>query len=172
MELRALTVAVMQKNDCCVMCRKTELTFLVSGFWTLYFRSRKSEMHCMEHWAKKIRNIAPKLVQNTFGQFWKRLKAFFEFRNFFEFFENFRRLDPPWNTGQKNFFKKITLKYVQNTFAHFWERFWAFMEFWKFFVFFWNISKNRPSMEQWEKTFFFEKKPQKTFGHLGTFWTI
>ncbi len=34
--------------------------------------------------------------RNDFGQFWI-------FENFFlDFFENFRRLDPPWNTGQKN----------------------------------------------------------------------
>ena len=109
---------------------------------------------------KKIRNIAPKFVQNTFGHFWKRLKAFFEFRNFFVFFENFRRLDLPWNTGQKNFFKKITPKHVQNTFEHFWERFWVFMEFWSFLIFFWNLSKIRHSVEQWEKTFFSKKAPK------------
>ncbi len=33
---------------------------------------------------------------NDFGHFWI-------FENFFDFFENFRRLDPPWNTGQKTF---------------------------------------------------------------------
>ena len=40
-----------------------------------------------------------------------------------------KRLDPPWNTGQKKFFEKITPKHVQNTFGHFRERFWAFLEF-------------------------------------------
>ena len=115
MELRTLTLAVMQKNDCCVMCRQTELIFLVSGIWTLYFKSRKSEMHCVEHWAKKnFKNIAPKLVQNTLGHFGKPLKAFFELCNFFDFFENFRRLYPPWNIGKKLIFPKKP----QNTFGH------------------------------------------------------
>ena len=59
---------------------------------------------------------------NDFGLFWN-----FEF--FLIFFENFRRLDPPWNTEQKKNFKKINPKPVQNTFGHFWERFWAFLQF-------------------------------------------
>ncbi len=58
---------------------------------------------------------------NDFGHF-----SIFE--NFFDFFEIFRRLDPPWNTGQKKFRKK-TPKDVQNTFGHFRERFWAFLDF-------------------------------------------
>ena len=62
-----------------------------------------------------------------------------EFWNFFDFFVKIRRLDPPWNTGQKKFFEKITLKHLQNTFGHFWERFWAFLEFWNFFDFFENF---------------------------------
>ena len=44
---------------------------------------------------------------------------------FFDFFENFRRLDLPWKTGQK-FFEKFAPKHVQNTFGYLWERFWAF----------------------------------------------
>ena len=72
---------------------------------------------------------------NDFGHFWERFWAFLEFLKFFDFLKNFRRLDPPWNTGQKNFFEKITPKHVQNTFGHFWEQFWAFLEFLKFFDF-------------------------------------
>ena len=49
--------------------------------------------------------------------------------------KTFRRLDPPWNTGQNNFFEKITPKLVQNMFGHFWERFWAFLTIWNFFDF-------------------------------------
>ena len=56
---------------------------------------------------------------NTFGHFWN-------FENIF--FENFRRLDIPWKTGQK-FFEKFAPKHVQNRFGYFWERFWAFLEF-------------------------------------------
>ena len=58
--------------------------------------------------------------ENTFGYCWN-------FENFF-FFENFRRLDIPWKTGQK-IFEKFAPKKVQNMFGDFWERFWAFLEF-------------------------------------------
>ena len=70
---------------------------------------------------KKIfEKIAPKHVQNMFGHFWERFRAFLHFLKFFDLFEKFRRLDPPpWNTGQKNFFEKINPKHVQNTFGHF-----------------------------------------------------
>ena len=36
----------------------------------------------MDYWAKKVGKIAPKHVQNTFGHFWKRLRAIFEFWSF------------------------------------------------------------------------------------------
>ena len=76
---------------------------------------------------KKIfRKIAPKHVQNTFGHFWGRFRAFLKFLKIFDLFENFRRLDPPWNTGQKKFFEKITqnmsktrLDTFGNDFGHF-----------------------------------------------------
>ena len=91
----------------------------------------------MEQWAKIFfRKIAPKHVQNTFGHFWGRFRAFLKFLKIFDLFENFRRLDPPWNTGQKKFFERFRAffrknypKHVQNTFGHFWERFCAFLQF-------------------------------------------
>ena len=84
----------------------------------------------MEHWAKNFfKKINPKHVQNMFGHFWERFRAFLHFLKIFDLFENFRRLDPPWNTEQKNFFEKYNPKHVQNTFGHFWERFWTFLEF-------------------------------------------
>ena len=55
---------------------------------------------------------------NNFGHFWN-------FENIF--FENFRRLDPPWNTGHKVFkknFPKTCSKHVWIL----WEHFWAFLE--------------------------------------------
>ena len=58
------------------------------------------------------------------------------FEKFLIFFENFRRIDPPWKTEQKKIFEKINPKHVQNTFGHFWERFWAFLQFGKVFDFF------------------------------------
>ena len=54
---------------------------------------------------------------------------FCSLEKFFHFFENFRRIDPPWNTEQKKILEKINPKHVQNTFGHFWERFWAFLQF-------------------------------------------
>ena len=55
---------------------------------------------------------------NTFGHFWN-------FENIF--FENFRKLDPPQNTGQKNFSENLTqnkfktlLDTFGNDFGHFW----------------------------------------------------
>ena len=39
--------------------------------------------------------ITPKHVQNTFGHFWERFWALLQFRKVFDFFENFRQLDPP-----------------------------------------------------------------------------
>ncbi len=68
---------------------------------------------------------------NDFGHF-----SIFE--NFLIFFEIFRRLDPPWNTGQKNFSKKLTqnmfktrLDTFGNDFEHFWniENFLIFLKF-------------------------------------------
>ncbi len=49
---------------------------------------------------------------NDFGLFW-----IFEV---FDFFENFRRLDPPWNTGQKFCFRK---KHPKTCSKHVWTLF-------------------------------------------------
>ena len=81
----------------------------IFGIWKLFWFLRKfsetrpSMEHCTKNFFEKI---TPKLVQNTLGHFLERFRAFLEFGNFFDFFENFRRLDPPWNTGQKVFSKK------------------------------------------------------------------
>ncbi len=47
---------------------------------------------------------------NDFGHFWN-------FENFSIFFENFRRLDRPWNTGQIFFSKK---NYPKTCSKHVW----------------------------------------------------
>ena len=46
------------------------------------------------------------------GHFGKRLNAFFELWIFFNFFEIFRRLNPPWNSGKKLFLPKKAPKHV------------------------------------------------------------
>ena len=95
---------------------KPNSIFLSPEKWPHIFKSRKSEKPCMEHWAKKFGKIALKHVQNTFGHFWKRLWSVLEFWNFFDYFENFRKTDPPWNTGQ-NF---VSRKLPQNMFKTSW----------------------------------------------------
>ena len=125
----------------------------------------------MEHWAKIFfGKITPKLVQNTFGQFGNDFGHFWKIEKIFSFFtETFRRLDTPWNTGQKIFSKKLPRKHVQNTFAHFWERFWAFLEFWKLFDFLKTFRRLDPPWNTGQKKFS-KKLPQNMFKtRLDTF---
>ena len=90
----------------------------------------------MEHWAKKLfEKVNPTLVQNTFAHFWERFWAIMEFWNIFDFLKTFRRLDPPWNTGQKNCSKKLTqhlFKTLLRTFGNDFGQLWKFE---KFFIF-------------------------------------
>ena len=82
------------------------------------FESISKTRLSMEHWAKKFfQKITPKHVQNRFGNFWERFWAFFQFWKFFDFLKTFRSLNPPWNTGQKNFSKKM---YPKTCSKHFW----------------------------------------------------
>ena len=78
-----------------------------------------------------------KTIMDFFGSDFVRF--WLEFWNFFDFFENVRRLVLPWKTGQK-FFEKFAPKHVQNTygffgsdFVRFWLEFWKFFDFLKFF---------------------------------------
>ena len=74
-------------------------------FW--FFGKFSKTRPSTEHWAKSFfEKITLKQLQNTFGHFWGRFWAFLELWNFLNFFANFRKLDPPWNTGQKIFSKK------------------------------------------------------------------
>ena len=80
---------------------------------------------------EKVGKIAPKHVQNTFGQFWERFWAFLEFWKFFDFSEIFRRLDPPRNIGQKKFSEKLPqnmFKTRLNTIGNDFGPFWIFEE--------------------------------------------
>ena len=160
-------------------------------FW--FFWKFSKTRPSMEHWAKNFfERITLKHLQNTFGHFWDRIWAFLEFWKFFDSFENFRRLDPPSNTGQKFFSKRLTLNLFKtrldtfgNDFGLFWnfEIFFVFENFrldtfgddfghfgfLKLFWFFWKNSKTRPSMEHWAKIFFEKntlKHLQNTFGHF------
>ena len=74
------------------------------------------------------KNLPQNKFKTRLDTFGNDFRLFWNFENFWYFFENFRKLDPPWNTGQK-FFEKNAPKHVQNSFGYFWERFWAFLEF-------------------------------------------
>ena len=82
-----------------------------------------------------MEKINPKHVQNTFGHFWERFWAFFQFRKVFHFFENFRGLDPPWNTWQKKFSKKLTQNMFKTRLDTFGNDFGLFFNSEKFFIF-------------------------------------
>ena len=67
---------------------------------------------------------------DTFGN------DFDQFSNFAIFLKTFRRLDPPWNTGQKTFSKKLPqnmFKTRLDTFRNDFDRFWNFANFSKTF---------------------------------------
>ena len=72
----------------------------------------------MENWAKICRKNFPKTGSKQVWILLGTLLGIFRILKIF-FFENFRKLDPPWNTGYKIYSKKS----AQNTFGHFWERF-------------------------------------------------
>ena len=64
--------------------------------------------------------------RNDFDHFW----------NFANFLKTFRRLDPPWNTGQKNFSKKLhqnKFKTRLDTFGNDFGHLWNFANFLKTF---------------------------------------
>ena len=162
-------------------------------FWK-FPKTQPSMEHCAKNFLEKI---TLKQLQNTFGHFWERFWAclefwiffwfwkfsfghfwgrfwaFLEIWNFFDFFENFRRLDPPWNTGWKNFRKN----HPKTSSKHVWTLLRTILGIFgilKIFGFFWKFSKTRPSMEHWAKNFLEKitlKQLQNTFGHFWErFW--
>ena len=102
MGLRILNVTWMQ-NECLLSIvsenwthmfksRKLKSYFLVSGIWTLNFKFRKSEMHCMEHWAKKLSKTSPqslfKTRLDTFGDHYEHFWNFETFLIFLKILES------------------------------------------------------------------------------------
>ena len=120
------------------------------------------------------KNLPQNKFKTRLDTFGNDFRLFWNFENFWYFFENFRRLDPPWKTGQK-FFEKIAPKHVQNSFEYFWERFWAFLEFWNFFDFFENFWKLDHPWNTGQKIFekIAPKHVQNTFGFFcERFWAF
>ena len=100
-----------------------------------------------------------------FGHFWERFRAFLHFFKIFDLFENFRRLDPPWNTGQKKFFEKITQNMSKTRLKTFGNDFRLCCNFEKFLIFL-KIFDNSTLQGTLSKKSFSEKSPQNTFGHF------
>ncbi len=116
---------------------------------------------------KFFRKNYPKTCSKHVWTLLETILGIFRFLKIFWFFWKFRRIDPPWNTAQKNFFEKITRKHVQNTFGHFWERFWAFLEYWKFFGFFENFEESTLHGTL-RKKFFRKNYPKTCSKHVWT----
>ncbi len=85
---------------------------------------------------------------DTFGNDFEQFSIF---GNFLIVFENFRRLDPPWNTGQKIFSEKLPqnmfktrLDTFGNDFGHFWnfENFLIFSKIFRRLDPPWNTGQN------------------------------
>ena len=93
------------------------------------------------------------LLGTIFGIYW--------ILNFFDFFENFRRLDHPRNTGRIFFFVKIAPKHVQGKFGHFAISGNDFRHFWflKSFLIFRKFSKTPWNTMQ--KSFFKKIAPKQ-----------
>ena len=118
---------------------------------------------------KNFEKIAPKHVQNTFGHFWGRFRAFLKFLKIFDFFENFRRLDPPWNNGPKKFSKKLTQNMFKTRLDTFGKDFVHFCNFENFLIFLENFEDSTRHGTQGKKNFFEKINPkhvQNTFGHF------
>ena len=118
----------------------------------------------MENWAEIFRKVCPKTrsthVWILLGTI---LGVFGILKN--KIFENFRKLDPPWNTGHK-FFRKNHHKTRLDTFGNTFGLFWNFEN-----IFFRKFSETRYSMENWAKIF--QKNFPKTCSkhvwiHFGT----
>ena len=84
-----------------------------------------------------------------FGLFWERFWALLEFWKFFDFLKTFRRLDPPWNTGQKNFSKELPQNMFKTRLDAFGNDFGRLLNFEKFSKTFrrldppWNTGQNK-----------------------------
>ena len=80
---------------------------------------------------------------NDFGLFWN-------FEIFLIFFENFRRLDPPWNTEQKKISKKLTRNMFKTRLDTFGNNFGLFWNFENFLIFL-KIFEDSTLMQHWAK---------------------
>ena len=152
------------------MFRKTELIFLSPENWNLNFKSGKLDSY---FWVQKIWKALHGTLGKKFSKtspqslFKTSLDTFGNDSGQFLNFETFRRLDPPGNTGQKKFsinlpqnMFKTRLHNFGNDFGHLWN-----FESFRFFLKNFQDSKLHGTVG---KNFLSKRKPQNTFGHLGT----
>ena len=98
---------------------------------------------------------------NGFGLFWN-------FEIFLIFFENFRRLDPPWNTEQKKISKKLTRNMFKTRLDTFGNDFGHFCNFEKFLIFL-KISEDSTLHGTLGKKKFRNNYPETCSKHVWTF---
>ena len=91
-----------------------------------------------------------KIRLDTFGN---DFVHFCNLEKFFHFFENFRRIDPPWNTEQKKFSKKLTQNMFKTRLDTFGNDFGLFCNFEKFLIFFENFRRLDPHGTLGKKNF-------------------
>ena len=104
-----------------------------------------------------------------FGHFWERFRAFLHFLKIFDLFENFRRLDPAWNTGQKKIFGKITQNMSKTRLKTFGNDFRLCCNFEKFLIFLKHFDNSTLQGTLSKKNFCGKIAPkhvQNTFGHF------
>ena len=99
----------------------------------------------------------------TFGN---DFRLFCNFEKFLIFFENFRQLDPPRNTDQKNFFEKSPQNMFKTRLDTFGKDFGHFCNFEKFLIFL-KLFEDSTFMEHWAKKFFKKINP-KCSKHVWT----
>ena len=135
-----------------------------------FFNNLSKTRPSMEHWAKLLfEKVNPTLVQNTFAHFWERFWAIMEVWKIFHFLKTFRRLDLPWNTGQKNFSEKLPqnmFKTRLDTFGN------DFVQLWNFekFLIFWKHFEDSTIHGTLGKNFFRKNYPKTCSKHVWTIW--
>ena len=100
----------------------------------------------MENWAKNFRKVCPKTCSKHVWRLLGTILGIFGVLK--KIFENFRKLDPAWNTGHKIFFRKNHPKTRLDTFGNTFGHFWNFEN-----VFFENFRKLDPPRNTGQKAF-------------------
>ena len=102
----------------------------------------------------------------TFGN---DFRLFCNFEKFLIFFENFRQLDPPRNTEQKNFFEKSPQNMFKTRLDTFGNHLGLFCNFENFLIFL-KVFEDSTFMEHWAKNFFKKINPKHVQNMFGHFW--